>query len=96
MEKNHALYAHRTYTKLAKLAKCILTLTNEPPMSSNYEHIDKTFDFLTTNYETEVNTSDVEQVKSFRKQNLEVEVNNMQMADFDKRLLNEKTWIVNN
>ena len=60
-------------------------------MSSNYEHIDKTFDFLTTNYETEVNTSDVEQVKSFRKQNLEVEVNNMQMADFDKRLLNEKT-----
>lgn len=60
------MYAHLTYTKLAKLTKCILTLINEPPMSSNYDNIDKTGTFdLTTNDETEVNALDVEQIRDF-------------------------------
>ena len=50
---------------------------------------------LTTNYETEANTSNVENIINVREQKVEVQVNNMQLADLDnedtqRRNLNSK------
>ena len=65
-------------------------ITNEPYMSSNYENTDEimTTD-LTTSYDAETNTSDVEKIKNLCEQNFEGEANNKQLDIED--ILNEAT-----
>ena len=66
--------------------------TNEPYVTSNYENTGKTVPAnLTTNYDTETNTSFSEKVKNVREHNFKGGANNSELdKDTDKSNLNSK------
>ena len=56
----HEFYSLKA-SQISKVHASSHEITNEPYMSSNYENTDKTMTTdLTTNYDAEMNTSDVE------------------------------------